>query len=333
MYIEKFTLSRDDGFMEGWPDLIRLTSGKILVVYNECVAHSNRDHTHITLRTSDDNGRSWSTKRYIGEETFHGDHWNSIRFSQLSDGRILLVCDRVSGVETTPETQLYLWESTDEGESWIPRGPMGIFGYCADKIRELSDGTLLLCVSVYNPATEKTEIMAHRSTDGGKTWSGRIPAARSDTYTFIEPAAAELGDGSVAVFLRENSQLGFNGFMVASRDKGVTFSQPREIPVPGMHRPFVGYLSDGRMLLSYRERPVSPAAYRNLKAWLFEESAVTGAESRSGTILQIDCGHAENEDQGYSAWAQLPDGTVLMANYITDDAPKPYIRGYFITLP
>lgn len=330
MQIEKFTLSRDDGFMEGWPDLIRLASGRILVVYNECVAHSNRDHTHITLRTSDDNGCTWSAKRYIGEETFHGDQWNSIRFSQLSDGRVLLICDRISGVETTPETQLYLWESTDDGETWISRGPMGIYGYCADKIRELSDGTLLLCISVFNPATEKTEIMAHRSTDGGKSWSDRILAARSDTYTFIEPAAAELRDGSIAVFLRENSQLGYHGFAVISRDKGLTFSEPREIPVPGMHRPFVGYLADGSMLLSYRERPPRPAPYRNLKAWHFEESDLT--EGQSGTILQIDCGNAEEEDQGYSAWTQLPDGTILMANYITDDAPKPYIRGYFITL-
>ncbi len=35
-------------------------------------------------------------------------------------------------------------------------------------------------------------------------------------------------------------------------------------------------------------------------------------------------------DGGYTGWVQLPDGRIFVVNYITDDAPKPYIRGYIL---
>lgn len=187
--IEKFIISRDDSIMEGWPDMIRLHSGRLLIIYNECIAHTNRNHTRITLRTSDDNGITWSEKNYIGDETFHGDHWNSIRVNQLSSGKIVLLCDRVINKETNDETQMYMWESEDSGNTWSHGKKLGIHGYCSDKVRELSDGSLLLCISVYNRITEKTEIFAHKSIDSGKTWSQRIPVASSPYRTFIEPAS------------------------------------------------------------------------------------------------------------------------------------------------
>ena len=42
--------------------------------------------------------------------------------------------------------------------------------------------------------------------------------------------------------------------------------------------------------------------------------------------------HESHHDQGYSAWVQTADNEIYMVNYITDDAPKAYIRGYRITL-
>ena len=50
----KFDLSRNDAVMEGWPDLICTQTGKLICVYNECVAHTNRDHSKIALRESFD---------------------------------------------------------------------------------------------------------------------------------------------------------------------------------------------------------------------------------------------------------------------------------------
>lgn len=330
--IMKFIISRNDEIMEGWPDMIRLKNGRILVVYNECDAHGNRNGTHITLRKSDDNGLTWSDKQYIGEETQHGNHWNSIRFNQLSDGNIILICDRVIGSEMSAETKFFAFESADNGDTWTEKCDIGVSGICSDKIRELSDGSLLLCVSCYNSNISKHEILAHKSYDGGKSWSDAVTVASSSEYTFIEPAALELTNGTIAVFIRENSLCGNNGFIAFSNDKGRSFEGLQEVPVKGMHRPTVGFLSDGRILLSYREHLSSSEPYRNLKMCIFEENALFNLDVVEFEKYLIDTDNSPTADQGYSAWIQLPDDSLLMANYIVDDAPKAYIRGYRIKM-
>ena len=330
--IESFTVCRDDTIFEGWPDLIRLKSGRMLLVYNECNSHGDRNHSKIAMRVSDDDGTTWSEKQYIGPETQHGDHWNSIRVNQLSDGRILLVCDRVIVWETSAETELYLWESTDDGETWSVGRKLGIHGYCSDKIRELADGTLMLCVSRYNPAIGKTEVFAYRSGDGGETWTPPITVAADPQYTFIEPALLECRNGTLAVFLRENSLAGYNGFIALLKDGGKTFENERQIPLKGMHRPFVGFLEDGRILLSYREHLSSALPYPDLKGVIFtEQSLLAGLDDRNVFRIAHDSG--ASPDQGYSAWVQLDGSTVYMVNYIMNGAPRAYIQGYRITLP
>lgn len=326
--VDKFTLSRDDSFMEGWPDLVKLKSGRLLVAYNECVGHGNRDHSHIAVRVSDDGGRIWSEKIYVGEETFQGDQWNSIRVNQLADGRIILVCDRISGTEFSRETELYAFESLDGGESFSEKRRLGIYGYCSDKVRELFDGSLLLCVSRFNPTLGKSEVFAYKSFDGGYSWGSPIPTASSADYNFIEPAAYEMGDGKVAVFLRENSFKNYNGFAVFSKDGGDSFGEPCEILLPGMHRPFVGRLVNGKTLLSYREFLNGDKSL--LKACVFDENELLSGGNLE--IFEIDRDRSKTPDSGYSAWVELDGGEIIMVNYIVDDAPRAYIRGYRIKL-
>lgn len=328
--IDKFTISRNDAVMEGWPDMIKLQSGRILVFYNECTAHTNRNGTHITMRISDDDGYTWSEKKYIGEETNHGNQWNSIRVNQLQNGKIILVCDRITQVEKSADTKFYTFESIDDGNSWSEKYDIGVYGYCSDKVRELSDGSLLLCVSRYNASTSKSEILAHKSFDGGKSWSKATVVAASKQYTFIEPAALELNNGRIVVFIREDSKLGYNGFVAFSEDKGNSFKDLQEIPVKGMHRPFVGYLDDGNIFLSYREHLSSKNRYMDLKMCSFSEEEVSNSDSMQPETVLIDHDRSESADTGYTAWVQLSDGSILMANYIVDDAPKAYIRGYRI---
>ena len=327
MKIDKFTISRNDDFMEGWPDLIKTSTGRLIVTYNECISHINRNHTHITMRFSDDNGYTWSEPKYIGEETFHKNQYNSIRINQMSDGKILIVCDRIKENELSSECELHMWESTDDGETWSQTINTGIHGYCSDKIRELPDGSYLICISVYNEQTKKSDIYAHKSFDRGKTWTKGVLAASSDKFTFIEPAVIVLNNNRICVFLRENSLKGYNGFAVYSDNLGESFYGLSEIPIKGMHRPFVGKLTDGRILLSCREYISSSL---DLKMCIFTENELEKASSFE--TYYIDRDNSADPDQGYSAWAELTDGSIIMANYIVDDASKAYIRGYKIKL-
>ena len=332
MNIEKFTLTRHDDFMEGWPDVVRCKNGDILVFYNECNGHLDRDHSFITVRKSRDNGVTWSEKMHIGGETSHGKHWNSIRASVMSDGRVVLVCDKMDGVglgaEACHTCRIYMWESFDNGETFVNERNTEIVGFCSDKVRELSDGSLMLLVSLKNLENGCFEVHSYKSPDGGKSWQYKCRAAGVDGYNFIEPNSIELSDGRIVAFLREDSKKNFNGFAVISKDKGETFGGIFESPVPGMHRPFVDRLRDGRLLLSYRE--YLDGKYPYLKMCFFNECDV--AEASSFDICTVDKDGSDNVDQGYSAWIQNGENEILMVNYITDDAPKPYIRGYRITL-
>ena len=58
---EKFTISRNDSFMEGWPDLIRLKSGRITVFLREDSWNGNNGF----IVFSDDLGRSFYGLRQL----------------------------------------------------------------------------------------------------------------------------------------------------------------------------------------------------------------------------------------------------------------------------
>ena len=239
---EKFIISRNDNFMEGWPDMIKTQSGKLICVYNECVSHPNRDHTWIAMRYSLDNGKTWSEPRHIDVETMHGNHWNSIRISQVKSGRIFLVCDRVEEDERTNKTQMVFWTSDDDGVNWSQGYKPGIYGFCSDKVRELKDGSLLMLIS------------AHNHQNGGKTWSDRIVVASSDEYYLIEPAAMEMSDGTLVAFIRENSHTNKDCMRSISKDGGLTWDGIYPFAIPCCHRPSVSRLSNGNILLTYRHQ-------------------------------------------------------------------------------
>jgi len=45
----------------------------------------------------------------------------------------------------------------------------------------------------------------------------------------------------------------------------------------------------------------------------------------------LDNDRSLHPDSGYSGWVQLPSGDLYVVNYVTDDAPRPYIRGYIVS--
>jgi len=334
--IEKFTLSRDDGFMEGWPTLVRTRTGKLLCAYNECVSHGNRDNTHITLRESTDGGATWSRKQYIGETTMRAEHWNSIRISTLRDGRVLIACDRRIGHELDPQQphQMWLWESRDDGKTWADGRKLGIRGYCSDKVRELRDGNLLLCVSVYDPEVKKSGIYGHISRDGGTTWTPRITVAKDKRFFLIEAAVLQLSDGTLVAFMRENSGTGEDCCTAFSKDDGLTWDGVYQIKIPHCHRPSVGFLASGEILMTYRDYSGTSSS-RDLYAAMFSERTALEKDRRRQAVMitQLDHDSSADPDGGYSDWVQLNDRRLLVVNYVVDDAPKAYIRGYRLTLP
>lgn len=326
--IRKFTVSRNDAMHEGWPDIVRTRSGRLLCVFSECEAHACRDNCRIMLIESDDDGATWKNRRPLTELTQKEDFYNCARLSLLADGTIAAVCDRIQGDENRAACQ-YLWTSTDDGESWSDAAVLPFTGIVPDKITTLSTGRILLAAHFKNHETGKLEQYLWYSDDGMKTWSDRVTVAADPRYNLCEVSIYECTDGTLAALMRENSNMGRDCFKTLSTDGGESWSEVYPTNMPGCHRPVAGRLTDGRVLISYRYHAGYGSWATNTFLTLTDEESLKHP-GREGNyrIIPLDYDRAPRSDGGYTGWVQLPDGDVLLVNYITDDAPKAQIRGY-----
>jgi sialidase-1 len=152
-----------------------------------------------------------------------------------------------------------------------------------------------------------------------------------------EVSILPVGDKLVA-FLRENSFQGWDCMKAISSDGGETWGKVTHFPLPACHRPVAGHLNDGRILITHRYMQGGKgwAGWwtQNFFAALTDtESALAAERSEAhARILPIDFDRSPESDTGYSGWAQFDDGEIYIVNYLLDDAPKAYIRGYSLRL-
>ncbi|MFN2282927.1 MAG: sialidase family protein, partial [Anaerolineae bacterium] len=104
--MQKFTISRDDSIYEAFPDVALTPSGKLICTFAECTHHSDRSYTRIMLTDSTDRGRTWSPKRPLTEATQGLPFYNCPRITQLRDGRLVIVVDKLYAEDRSdrPET-------------------------------------------------------------------------------------------------------------------------------------------------------------------------------------------------------------------------------------
>ena len=340
MEFGKFVVSREPGVYQGWPDLLRTASGKLLCVFTECPHHLNRSRTRLMLVESTDGGLTWSPKRRIAAAVTADDgfYWNCARLSLLPGGEIALVVDRGWGDfrnESKIRNEVCLFRSGDDGATWQGPEALPLDGIVPDRLVVLDTGRRL--IAAHREVDGKLAVFSRFSDDGGKTWSPEITLARDPRFNLCEAAMLPLGGGRVVCFMRENSGEGFDCKKVISRDNGETWSEVVDFPLPGCHRPTVGQLSDGTILLTYRfcqgGKPGWGQCAQNLFAAVFDADSALGATRRDSwaRIIPVDYDRALKSDLGYSGWVELPDGTVYIVTYIVDDALDcGQIRGYAI---
>ena len=340
MAIQKFTVCRDDNIYHAWPDLFKTKSGKLLCSFTECEHHTKRSDSRVMMVESLDRGRTWSQKRPISEPSTEAFHYNNSRMSELSDGKIALICDRVESEEDGGVVQ-YVWFSEDEGTTWSE--PM-VLPFCAivpDRFREIKNGEhkgrYIVAAHYLNKETGKTEEYLWYSDDKGKSWSDRITLAADPRYNLCEAGIIECEDGTLVAFLRENSFMAYDVFKAISRDGGESWEGVYRTPLNSGHRPTPGYLNDGRVMVSYRyvttytpNPPSVSLGLHNTFLTVLKSEELTRTE-REGTYFRtmpLDYDRNKNPDTGYTGWVQFEDGEIYIVNYIKDDAPKAQIRGY-----
>ena len=338
--MQKYTISRDDGIYEAFPDVALTGSGKLVCVFAECTHHSDRGYTRIMLTDSLDRGRSWSAKRPLGPASRGLPYYNCPRLVALSDGRLVLMVDTIGAWQ---ERQLedclnWLYISEDEGATWSEPLATPARGIVPDRLIELDSGRWIVSCHWQDLSVGNLVQRLWYSDDQGATWSEPVIVGRQEGLNLCEGSMLPLGDGVIACFLRENSGLGRDAYKVLSFDDGESWSEPIRFPLPGCHRPVAGWLSNGQVLITHRFMQGGDGwvGYwtQNVFAALSDRESVMAAR-RNGArtrILPLDYDRSPESDLGYTGWVQFADGEIYVVNYIMDDAPKAQIRGYALTL-
>jgi len=114
--------------------------------------------------------------------------------------------------------------------------------------------------------------------------------------------------------MRENNHNNYPSYLAFSDDKGLSWSSPKPDPF-SRARPFAGQLSDGRVLVTYRNQASTPG----LHAW------IGNIEDESGYKVSLSMGQpthivpqfiTTSEGSSQANLERLAEGlTLLIANY------------------
>ncbi len=340
-------ITRDDSVWQGHPD-VAWFNDELFVVYRESDHHMARDYTRICFTRKTQKQR-FSKPAIIAESS---KRFNCPRLSVVGD-TLWLICDEVVvGEKGTflklendeSKTKIFLWKTKD-GDKW--EGPIetNITGIVPDRICPTDDGFLIAThTKVYfgtksknkevgNIQTENLGYLAQNiwyTTDLEGEWT-KHPLCHKDGYNFCEASVCRLQNNTYLAIIRENSALGLPAFACYSKD-GITWSNPIATRMFGCHRPVTGQLKSGNLLTTYREASGSflPGLWaKNTFACLTKKGSIQEDMVQS-VILPLDHDNSMRSDSGYTGWVQLSDESIFIVNYITQSAPRPYIKWYSI---
>jgi sialidase-1 len=335
--LQRFTVSRDDSIYEAWPDVALTPSGALVCVFSECTHHGDRGYTRIVTCRSTDRGRTWSEKRPVTEGTRDLPFYNCARITQLRDGRLAVLVDKLFAAERSSrpeECRNLLYFSEDEGATWSEPATTAAEGIVPDRLLELADGRWIVAAHYRDDAFGNLIQRLWYSDDQGASWSDPVVVGRQEGLNLCEVSVLPVAGPTLVAFHRENSGLGLDCYKTISHDRGESWSEPIRFPLPGCHRPVAGWLHDGRIFITYRfiqgGRADGFMPAQNFFAALTDKASALALTRRAAgaRILPVDYDRSPACDLGYSGWVQFEDGEIYIVNYLVDDAPKGQIRGY-----
>ena len=311
------------GGYQAFPDVVRLRSGDLLVVFYAGYAHVSFPRkdlprgARVCSVRSRDNGKTWG-----GLQTVADTPWDDRDPSicQLADGT--LICNWFTYYAGRPERrpgnpvgykEIWLAFSSDDGKTWgepqlIPSTADSYYG-CTTPIREMPDGSLIM--PIYHETHDKDNkyvilslmIFSH---DKGKTWSKPF-VVDPDNIDNDEPDITRLPDGHLLCVMRTN----YNKSMwkSLSTDGGKTWTKSEPIGFMG-HAPCLFRTSGGILLCGHRHPGTS-----------LHYSLDDGATWSDN--VQID-----SYGGAYPSMAELPDGRILFVYY--EEGKGSAIRAVFL---
>ena len=331
MNMKNYVIARNDDIYEAFPDVAMTDSGELICVFLQCEHHVIRKKVSLCITKSSDHGRTWTPKRIFAQNPDNGQEFNCPRISKLKDGTMVIVCDTMAALDVTAGNALYVWKSQDNGNTWSTPLKLQFDGIVPDKYRELSNGRHI--VALHRKGKEgKLEQYLYYSDDKGNTWSEPVLVAADERYNLCEACILEVKEGTLVAFLRENSGKGYSCKKAISQDYGLTWEGVYDSRIDCCHRPVVDFLDHDRLLMTYRFAQGGKWGYmmQNLFGAVFDLGTALAKEriEQNVRIFPISYDRSPVSDTGYSGWVELPDHEIYVVNYLVDDAPKAYIKGF-----
>lgn len=273
----------------------------------------------LMLAKSDDGGNSFSTPQYYIDPGFVdcGMHISAVvaNLWTAPDGRLFVFFTVSLGYyDGRAGSWFTVCENPDADDpQWsIPQRIAN--GASLNKPTVLSDGTWLLCVSLWRrehirqgAASDRLfpeldgERMAnvYASIDQGKTWE-RIGGVKNQYPTFDEHMIVERADGSLLMYLRDICGM----TQSESFDKGHTWTKPVPTPFPAASaRFFLRKLKSGNILLVRNNDPIDPKSRSTMTAFLSDDNGKTW---KGGLVLD------ERYGVSYPDGYQAEDGRIFI---------------------
>lgn len=314
-------VDHEPGQYLGHPTTLCLEDGKtILAVYPK-----GHGRGTIIYKRSDDGGLTWSQRLPTP------DNWSTSKETPT--------LHRV--VDADGKKRIIMWSglyparlavSEDDGASWSPLKSAGDWGgiVVMGFVEPLNtgkghylamfhdDGRFIQAKATPNKPRTFT-LYQTLSKDGGLTWTKPAAVFKSSEIHLCEPGVVRSPDGkTMAVLLRENARRK-NSHIIFSEDEGLTWSQPKPMPLELTGDRHTGkYSDDGRLLISFRCRsPKSAVAKRSFEGdwvgWVGTWDDLV--QGRSGEYFVRFKDNKKGYDTTYPGVEHLPDDTFVLTTY------------------
>lgn len=305
-------VDREPGQYLGHPTTVLLEDGKTIIV----VYPKGHGKGAIVMKRSRDGGRTWSDRLLTPESWTTSLETPTIHRVLNKQGRKRLIL--FSGLYP-----IRISISEDDGASWSELKPIGDFGgiVAMGSLERLKNGDYLALfhddgrfIKKDSRQSETMTLFKTVSRDGGLTWSAPEEIYRSSEIHLCEPGLVRSPNGKeLAMLLRENRRVR-NSWIMFSKDEGISWSPPRELPGALTGDRHTGkYGPDGRLFISFRDMAHESPTRGDWVGWVgtYEDLA----RGREGQYRVRLMDNLKGTDCAYPGVEILSDGTFVTTTY------------------